>query len=116
MGWAGAFLGEGIESDLNSFTEGVGLGDVSEVASTKSTNALGGASGSNWWEKGIKQMMPAIMGASLKPKQQLHAPVSPGGHGIQASGGTAMQPFQEVTKMADDNPLSNIHQWSNLFG
>lgn len=79
-------------------------------------NSAGGATNSAWWEKGIQQMMPAIMGATLRPKQQRQAPVAPGGHGVQASGGTAMQPFQEVTKMADDNPLAGIHQWSNLFG
>ncbi|ASG63944.1 hypothetical protein CEW81_18320 [Kluyvera genomosp. 3] len=56
-------------------------------------------------------------GAALKPKGGgARAPVAPGGHGVSANGGTAMQPFQQVTKMADDNPLANIHQWSNLFG
>lgn len=76
-----------------------------------------GMTKSSWWEKGIQQMMPSIMGAALRPKNTgVNAPVAPGGHGVQASGGTAMQPFQEVTKMADDNPLANIHQWSNLFG
>ena len=83
---------------------------------TASNPQAAGMTKSSWWEKGIEQMMPAIMGATLRPKQQRQAPVAPGGHGITASGSTAMQPFQEVTKMADDNPLAGIHQWSNLFG
>lgn len=111
MGWASAFLGEDVEGALNSMSEGFGFGDVSEVASTKGSSP----DGTSWWEKGVKQMMPSIMGAAMKPKPQQHAPVAPSGHGVQVNTSGIMKPFDEVQQMANDNPLSGIHQWSNTF-
>lgn len=70
----------------------------------------------SWWEKAITGSMPAIMGAAMKQKPQIHAPMASAGHGVQANTQGIMAPFQEVERMADNNPLSNIHQWSNLFG
>lgn len=93
--------------------EDIGLGDG--MTGGKAAEAVGGAA-SNWWEKGITQMMPSIMGAAMRPKPQQHAPVAPSGHGVQVNTSGMMKPFDEVQKMADDNPLSGIHQWSNLFG
>lgn len=90
--------------------EDLGLGD----GATGGTAAAAG--GSNWWEKGIEKAMPSIMGAAMKPQGVAHAPVAPGGHGVQANTSGIMKPFDEVRSMASDNPLDNIHQWSNLFG
>ena len=116
MGWANFFV-DGCEGALNSATESIGLGDASEVKTTLSSNSIDAASGaSGWWEKGIQQMMPSIMGAAMKPKPQQHATAAPGGHGVQVNTSGMMKPFDEVRSMADDNPLSGIHQWSNLFG
>jgi hypothetical protein len=93
---------------------GVGMSAESPAQAGLSNQAAGAAS--NWWEKAVQGMMPTIMGAAMRPHNSPIAPVAPGGHAVQASGGTAMQPFEEVTKMASNNPLANIHQWSNLFG
>lgn len=114
MGWLGSILGDSVESAANSMSEGLGFGDVSEVGTTLSSNTLESGS-SSWWEKGIEKAMPSIMGAAMRPQRQQNAPVSPSGHGVTANAATAMQPFQEVTKLASDNPLENLHQWSNLF-
>lgn len=96
--------------------EDIGIGDgvTGGNAVTDAVGAAGGGS-SSWWEKGIEQMMPSIMGAAMKPKMQQHAPVAPGGHGVQVNTSGMMKPFDEVRSMADDNPLAGIHQWSNLF-
>ncbi|WP_436324401.1 hypothetical protein [Enterobacter cloacae] len=74
-----------------------------------------GASNSAWWEKGIEKAMPSIMGAAMRPKAQHMSPVAPSGHGVTANPAPAMQPFQEVDKLANEDPLQNLHQWSNLF-
>lgn len=93
--------------------EDIGLGD----GATGGTAAeVAGGAASNWWEKGISQMMPSIMGAAMRPKAQQHATTGAPGHGVQVNTGGMMKPFDEVRSMADDNPLSGIHQWSNLFG
>lgn len=122
MGW-GDIWGE-VEGAMSSGVDDVekffGVGDTpqqaQQVAGQAAAAAPAAQTKSSWWEKAIKQSMPTIMGAAMKPQGvEPRAPVAPGGHGVQASGGTAMQPFQEVTKLADDNPLANIHQWSNLF-
>ena len=117
MGWLGSILGEGVESAANSISEGFGFGDVSQVATTMSDNGLEAkaAGKSSWWEKGIEKAMPSIMGAAMMPKRQQNAPVAPGGHAVQANPAPAMQPFQEVDKLANEDPLQNLHQWSNLF-
>lgn len=117
MGWA-SFFGTDFESDLNSLTEGLGFGDASQVDTTLSSNGVEAATGgSSWWEKGIEKAMPSIMGAAMKPKgMEPRAPAAPGGHAIQPNTSGIMKPFDEIRSMADDNPLENIHQWSNLFG
>ena len=117
MGWAD-FFGDSFESGLNSMSEGLGLGDVSAVNVTQSQNGIDSSSGgSSWWEKGIEKAMPSIMGAAMKPKGiEPRAPAAPGGHAIQPNTSGIMKPFDEIRSMADDNPLENIHQWSNLFG
>lgn len=91
--------------------EDIGLGDGATGGS-----AAAASGGSNWWEKGIEKAMPSIMGAAMKPQGGAHAPVAPSGHGVQANTSGIMKPFDEVRSMAEDNPLDNIHQWSNLFG
>ncbi|MBF4178902.1 hypothetical protein [Lelliottia nimipressuralis] len=109
MGWMSAIgdfamdmIGEGADSGTGVAAEGF-MSPVADVGS------------SNWWEKGIEKMMPSIMGAAMRPKPQQHAMAAPGGHGVQANTSGVMKPFDEVREMADDNPLSGIHQWSNLF-
>lgn len=122
MGWGdiwGAIEGA-MSSGIDDVEQFFGAGDTPQQAQQVAGQAAVGAAPSqtksSWWEKAIMQSMPSIMGAAMKPKSAgRSAPVAPGGHGVQASGGTAMQPFQEVAKLADDNPLANIHQWSNLF-
>ena len=110
---------DGVESmfggdDGVPLTPGQGGGGM--TAANPKQAGLSSAGGSSWWEKAVEKMMPSIMGAAMKPQVQQRAPVSPSGHGVQASTSGIMKPFDEIRSMADDNPLENIHQWSNLFG
>lgn len=109
MGWISAIgdIAGGAMKDL-------GMDDIFNTA-TSAGDAAAAAGGGSWWEKGIEKAMPSIMGAAMRPKGQGYSPVAPSGHGVTANAATAMQPFQEVTKLADNNPLAGIHQWSNLF-
>lgn len=136
MGWGDMWQAvEGaMSSGVNDVEQFFGVGDTAQQAGQVAAGTVpdtpamtgqgmtaenpkqAGLTKSSWWEKGIKQMMPAIMGAALKPKGVTTTPVAPGGHGVSASASTAMQPFKEVNQMANTNPLKNIHQWSNLFG
>jgi len=120
MGWMSAFseigdlVGEGVDAVEGWFSGGNG-DVVPATPGMKGQDISAAAGGGSWWEKGIEKAMPSIMGAAMRPKGQGHSPVAPSGHGVTANAATAMQPFQEVTKLADDNPLAGIHQWSNLF-
>ena len=132
MGWAD-FFGDSFESGLNSAPSVVSGSDAVPLtpaqggggmqaenamqAGLSAQDGLSVSSSSNWWEKAIEKAMPSIMGAAMKPKgMEPRAPAAPGGHAIQPNTSGIMKPFDEIRSMADDNPLENIHQWSNLFG
>lgn len=67
-----------------------------------------------WATKAIEPVMTSLTQAALRPRRDPVAPAA-AGHGVNASAGGAMKPFQEVEKMANDDPLNGLNQWSHLF-
>lgn len=93
-----------------------GTGKVAE----EGLNAIGEAGALNrggddeWLNKILGPAMQSIMGTAMKPKPR--APMG-GGHGVNASGGTAAKVPDTIMKMATlDEPLANIQSFSRLFG
>lgn len=67
-----------------------------------------------WVGRVLGPAMKQIMGTAMRPKPR--APMGGGGHGVNASGGTAAKVPDTIMKMATlDEPLANIHQFAGLF-
>lgn len=96
------FNGEVVPPTPGMQKAGVGGGDV-------------GGHEDAWLSKVLGPAMQQIMGTALKPNTA-RAPLG-GGHGVNASGGTAAKVPDTIMKMATlDEPLSNIQSFARLFG
>lgn len=98
---------------------GTGAGAEYERGTVGESGALKGVAEdeNSWVSDALKPAMTSILGAAMRPKPMQHAVGGAGGAGgISASGNGALAPFNEVTKMADNNPLDDLHSWANLFG
>jgi hypothetical protein len=85
-------------------------------ASGKAVNpAAAGVTDKSWATRGLSAAMPSIMGMAKGGRSMGGSSVAPSGKGVSANTNGLMEPFEQVTKMANDNPLGSINQWSNLF-
>lgn len=107
-----------VAQDVGGYDMPAANGGVMTVGSNAASGLVGSPEDENSWVgDALKGAMPAILGAAMRPKPMQHAAAGgAGGSGISASGNGALAPFNEVTKMADNNPLDDIHSWANLFG
>lgn len=103
----------GLSAGLSA--EEIGGLDADAAQPGAAEQALSAEDADSWVGDALKPAMQGILGAAMRPHAQAHAAPATPGHGINASGGSAMEPFKQVLSMADDNPLANLHQWSNLF-
>lgn len=121
-GWFGGGDGEAVpevvaNQELSSYKpqqSQLSAADVADIDGGAKAPPVAKAS-SNWWEKPLKQIMPQLVGASLKQQPQQRAPVAPSGHGVNASTSGLMKPLDELRSTANNNPLADITKWSNLF-
>ncbi|MDK9586734.1 hypothetical protein [Lelliottia wanjuensis] len=103
--------------EVNAALSEVGMVDMPSGSGGMVSAASNVASDSpflpTWATKAIGPVLMSLTQAALRPQ---HNPIAPaGGHGVSASAAGAMKPFQEVEKMAGDNPLDGLNQWSHLF-
>lgn len=119
-GWFGGSSGaDNFQQPDYTAMEEVAFGSGKEAE--KELNAIGAAGALNsghenaWLGKVLGPAMQSIMGTAMKPKSTMRAPLGGGGHGVNASGGTAAKVPDTIMKLASDDPLSNIQQFSRLF-
>lgn len=107
-----------VAMDVGGYDAPAANGGVMTVGSNAVSGLVGGAEDENSWvSDALKPAMTSILGAAMRPKPMQHAVGGAGGAGgISASGNGALAPFNEVTKMAGNNPLDDLHAWANLFG
>lgn len=66
--------------------------------------------------KALAKAMPKILGAVGKqPRGTGAAAPAASGRSVSASSQGVMNPWDAVQDMANNNPLSDINKWSNLF-
>lgn len=100
-------------SEVGMIDMPTGGGGMVSAAQSASKAAMHTPGLPDWAVKAIEPVMASLTQAALRPQ---HNPIAPaGGHGVSASGAGAMKPFQEIEKMAGDNPLDGLNQWSHLF-
>lgn len=109
---APAVTPQGVSMTDPGLAAGLSSNDIAEIDGAAPAKAKASA---NWWEQPLKQVMPAIMGAALKPQAQQRAPVAPSGHGVNANTSGLMKPVDELSKAANNNPLADLNKWSGLF-
>ena len=107
MGW-GSFIEAGAEMFSGAADEvaGVFQGGADAVAT---------AAPGDWWSKGLTAAMPQILGMTGK-KGGNRAPTSTASaKPVNGNASSAMQVPKMIGESANNNPLDNLNQWSNLF-
>ncbi|CAI1768784.1 Uncharacterised protein [Serratia quinivorans] len=107
--------GGAIAADDPGLAAGLSSDDISQIDAMSAAPAAKGksAGGDDAW---VEDALKGVMGQLMRPTPQPRSsPIAPG-HAINANAATVMKPFDEVQKMANDNPLDSLNKWAGMFG
>jgi len=75
----------------------------------------GTAEPDNWVSRGLKAIMPQVLGVTSKRAGGGGATAQASAKPVSGNAGSAMEVPKMISKAASNNPLDDIQQWGNLF-
>lgn len=104
----------GMASWFTGAMEAIGIEQA--VGEVVQAPAAAATSSGEWWTKGLQSALPQILNVTGKKAGGGRAPGSTSSaKPVTGNASSAMQVPQMIGKAANQTPLDNLNQWSNLF-